>query len=97
MTTQHEGWKNYATWLVQLYVDNDEPLYRERLQLASEARRKYAGMLVPELRNRFAEDLAAWFDEMIPWGVKGVWHDLVKAALADVDWREIAETWLAEE
>ena len=26
--TEYEGWKNYASWNVSLWLNNDEPLYR---------------------------------------------------------------------
>lgn len=25
---EYEGWKNYATWNVSLWLNNDEPIYR---------------------------------------------------------------------
>jgi hypothetical protein len=33
----YNGWKNYPTWAVNLWLANDEPLYREALEKAREA------------------------------------------------------------
>lgn len=32
-----QGWKNYQTWNVALYLNNDEPLYRVAKQYATYA------------------------------------------------------------
>ncbi len=33
----YNGWKNHATWAVNLHLSNDEPLYRETLQRTENA------------------------------------------------------------
>lgn len=45
--TEHNGWKNRATWNVALWVGNDEPLYREAVAYAKrcKARREAGGPL----------------------------------------------------
>ena len=30
--TTYEGWKNYDTWNVALWINNDEPLYRKAVE-----------------------------------------------------------------
>src|ERR1051326_7698033 len=34
--TTYNGWKNHATWCVNLHLSNDEPLYRETLERTAE-------------------------------------------------------------
>jgi hypothetical protein len=82
----YNGWTSYETWLINLWIDNDEGL------------QDYAN----ELRGQYAEDyelsqaLKEWFDEMQP-EVTGVWADLINASLSEVNWFEIAQHITNEE
>lgn len=81
------GWRNKPTWLVGLWLNNDEGSYHElrRLQRSCDTPQEFAsalqswaesdpeeGGMVPDLGASFAADLMGW-------------------ALAHVDWQEIAD------
>lgn len=83
---KYQGWSSYETWLVNLWITNDEGLY----ELAKEA-----------LGNRHAGDrpedrLKDFVEELAQEGAEGFRLDLINSALAEVDWREIAGS-LAED
>lgn len=96
-TGKYNGWANYETWCVNLWCEN-------------EYRISYADFLTDEqideykvisesarfvLRSRLADSLeknfSNWLDEK---EIHGVFGDLLGAALASVDWYEIACAWL---
>ena len=97
----YNGWTNYETWNVALWIVNEEPSYRywrERAQecrelaLASESEtynmRTPEGLLADALKEEVtdaAPDLGA-----------STYADLLGAALSEVDWYEIARSILRE-
>ena len=101
----YNGWKNYETWCVNLWLGNEQETYSAAREMASEARAEAAD---PELRNKYwtEEELAKFtltdnlnreFEEGNPLEYQAsVWHDLLAAALSEVDWQEIAENILSE-
>lgn len=86
----YNGWKNYATWCVNLWLDNDENTHLDTLTMARDAESTYA--LANRLRG-YVEDLpvAAAVLETASFA-----SDLLGAALADVDWFTIAEHLIEE-
>jgi len=77
----YNGWKNYETWCIALWIDNDEGLYDESRDI---------------IRHKSVNDAASilkdWIDEMNPlMDDSSMWSDLMSAALSEVDWYEIAE------
>jgi hypothetical protein len=86
---RYNGWKNYPTWAVNLWLSNDEALYTGSLALAERAnqgdypRAAVADAFKSWVREDLAPDLGASFAA-----------DLLGYALDEVDWDEIADSWL---
>lgn len=84
---QYNGWTNYETWNVKLWIDNDEGSQNYWLEAAREADGN-ARDLADRLKDEHVESMPA---------VTGVYADLLKSALDEVDWREIAEALISDD
>ena len=92
----YNGWTNYETWAVNLWINNDEGGYRfwrERTEavLTEVREQKNSDENILEIAySRLAEELkeAIHAECTIPKATLAA--DLMNAALAEVDWREIA-------
>ena len=78
----YNGWSNYETWNVNLWIDNDEPMYRERQRWM---RRRYKPIE--------ADDVEMFVRDLMPDGTPD--FDVVRD-YAKVDWDEIASHWEEE-
>jgi hypothetical protein len=91
--TTYNGWSNYPTWCVDLWLSNDEPLYRQALALAEQARDDDGNVH----RSHVAEELKTWVrDELAPDLGASFASDLLGFALDQVDWHEIADAWIEQ-
>ena len=100
----YNGWKNYPTWAVNLWLSNEEPLYRDTLYLTQQtvnlARHHdniAAGIWSEEEAVRFtvADAIKAWVnDDLAPDLGATFAADLLGYALELVDWHEIADAWI---
>lgn len=99
--TDYNGWTNKPTWLVKLWIDNDQGSQEHWLFLAREAVLKTRGYgknaaqqaqygLARVLREAF-EDEAADLN-----GVAGFFSDLMSWALAMVNWDEVANSLIED-
>jgi len=106
--TGHQGWTNYETWCVKLWLDNDEGSYdywREQTREAWQDAPSNVFMDGPDKRDRevqsaLASQLKDHFDDSTD-QLEGlndtVYADLLNAALSEVNWHEIAKALIDDE
>jgi hypothetical protein len=104
----YNGWKNYPTWAVNLWLSNDEGLYNWALEAvqaeyqdAAECINVRDGIWTLEQARRFntADRLREMIEEL-PYVTDddpfpaGIPADLYGWALGCVEWHEIADAWI---
>ena len=87
---KYNGWANYETWAVKLWLDNEEPSYRHWTEQA----KRWHGE--DDAASSLAEQLKEEVREAAPLEESSLYTDLLNAALAEVDWSEIAHSYLDE-
>jgi hypothetical protein len=100
----YNGWKNYETWNVALWIDNEQGSYSQRQEMAQDAwenaegKRAYASQTrLDRAKCLLADSLKDWIEEMNPLADSAsLFSDLMSAALGEVDWYEIAENFLED-
>ena len=83
----YNGYANYETWNVGLWIDNEEGLQSTVHEMAREANGD-----VSDLANALKE----FVEEMTPDLGSTMFADLLNSALSEVDWYELAEGYLSE-
>lgn len=99
MTTKYNGWTNYETWLVNLWIDNDEGSQRfwqllRRATDALESNEEDPNGAESDLADALKESFEDQAEAMTE--VTGFWADLINSALGEVNWDEIAEHMIAD-
>jgi hypothetical protein len=92
---EYNGWYNYETWCVNLWMDNDQgsqgywaeraqECYNDTAETTFHRTETAVGNLADEIQGQH-EDF-----EAMGVNVTGVYADLLNAALSEVNWYEIA-------
>ncbi len=102
---KYNGWKNYETWCVHLWLTNEEATYWYWRDAARQNRREApscanvtGGIWSVEQATRFnlADQLRSELEEASPLEAASMFSDLLTAALSEVDWHEIADAFLED-
>ena len=80
--TTYNGWTNYETWNIPLWVDNDYGTYQARISY------------LPAHREWSAQDVYEFVHAVFPDGTPDLEGD--RNWSAKVNWPEIAEHWQAD-
>jgi hypothetical protein len=99
----YNGWTNYETWVTKLWIDNDqgEQDYwlheaKDCLELESPTgvgQPRYGAYRLADMLKEAHEE--AWASFVHPLNVQAsVFHDLMNASLSQVNWVEIAESFI---
>lgn len=83
---EYNGWTNYETWVVKLWMDNDEGSNSYWNEMAEEYLKRDAESAFSDLAGLLKEQ----HEEALP-EVNGFIADLLNAAMSEVNWDEIAD------
>lgn len=86
---QCNGWSNWETWNVKLWLDNEQGTYDDMRQLASISTLD-TGELAEAIKD-YCEELTQGDEPPASMAT-----DLLRGALSDVNWQEIAAAYVAE-
>ena len=105
-STRYNGWSNYETWAVNLWLTNEEGPYkfcrglaRQTVAEAPECRQVRDRIWALDEAKKFllSDRLREFVEELNPLtDGASMFTDLINAALSEVDWHEIAEAFLEE-
>ena len=95
----YQGWVNYETWAVSLWIDNDQSTYRYWREVAEACKAEGAGRVLSAEENAvylLANALKREIENDAPDLGASPYADLLGTALSEVDWFEIAKHILSE-
>lgn len=102
MSDTYNGYANYSTWAVSLWLDNEPRSAREALELAADAMREavpdrdYPGQTLEVAAASDAADRIERYvtEELLPDLGSSLAADLLGHSVEMVDWRELADLYI---
>lgn len=102
---KYNGWTNYETWAVGLWIDNDQATYNywreettRHIRQAAKDEMVKRGIYTAQESARYnlAQQLKDELSEAAPNLGASVYSDLLSSALEEVNWTELAESHISE-
>jgi ABC-type amino acid transport substrate-binding protein len=90
----YNGWSNYETWNLALWMDNDQGTYSMRCEAVSDA------VNDNDDKEDAVSQVAKWLESLVENGelgelpANGFLSDILSNALREVDYDEIAQNWV---
>ncbi len=95
---EYNGWYNYETWMVNMWMDNTQQSHEAWRQIARESIDADEGTNWFYFEDRLKEYLDFIQEDLHNNVVaSGLVQDLIGAAISEVNTREIAMHWVADE
>ena len=99
-TKTYQGWTNYETWAVKLWFDNDWGIYRFLTDASKTIWEKVEPCKYHSKEGNFTHYLSKFLKEHVeefkPKLENTMYSDLMNYAIQQVNFREIAESYLAD-
>ena len=88
---QYNGYTNYETWVTSLWIDTDQKLNEGLIAICAVAK------LAEDPKSFLADSLKELIEESyLSTEMDGVLKDLLKSAIENINWIEIANMYLDE-
>jgi hypothetical protein len=87
---EYNGWFNYETWLVNLWLSNDQDTYDMVRDMISDPYSDRAEIDLADTLKEYIEDSNPLADEA------NLFSDLINAAINEVNFEDIAEHWIED-
>ena len=89
---EYQGWTNYQTWAVKLWLDNDQGSQELQVEMAKESKKADEA----EWKIDLADMLKQLIEDGAPEFEASMYSDLLNNALEEINYYEIAEAIINE-
>lgn len=89
----YNGWTNYETWNINVWILDDEGMCHHWLEMAGSCLEDEGAPV--DAAHALAKHIEQWHEEARP-VLFGPFNDMLRAALQEVNWFEIAEHFVKD-